>query len=56
VAHSPVPTTVGHEDPAMPRPGEAFFYLVEYSDEWGRSGYGSADVGKPRVVASGDCP
>jgi len=43
------------EDLGDPPLGHAFFYLVAYNDGWGSSGYGTADVAKPRVVAAGDC-
>ncbi|MFQ5700651.1 MAG: hypothetical protein ACE5HU_02275, partial [Acidobacteriota bacterium] len=46
--------TTGSEDSEMPPPGNAFFYLVEYSDG-ALSSYGSASVNKPRVVISGAC-
>jgi CSLREA domain-containing protein len=49
------PTTAGHEDRDIPALGESFFYLASYEDDRGRSGYGTAELGNPRVVASGGC-
>jgi len=54
-ANFPDASTAGHEDFDVPATGEAFFYLVAYTDGWGSSGYGTASTSKPRVVASGDC-
>ena len=47
--------TQGHEDPAIPPPGELFLYMVEFVDENGRSTYGTADADKPRLAGAGDC-
>lgn len=46
-------TTVGNEDIAIPAPGSAFFYLVDYDngDRW--SSPGSVDASKPRVPEPG---
>ena len=55
-ADSTVTATQGDEDAENPPLGQAFFYLVAYSDQWGGSGYGTAAVPKPRAAASGDCP
>ena len=55
-ADSLVTATHGDEDVENPPLGQAFFYLVAYSDQWGGSGYGTAAVPKPRTAASGDCP
>jgi hypothetical protein len=38
------------EDPATPGPGQGFFYLFRWADDWG-----TASSGVPRFVASGDC-
>jgi hypothetical protein len=47
-------STQGHEDVEVPPLGEAFFYLVAYSD--GRdSGYGTDTATKPRVKTGGGC-
>jgi hypothetical protein len=48
-------STVGNEDPAIPLPGKAFFYLAEY-DDGARSAYGTESAAKPRITGSGDCP
>jgi hypothetical protein len=48
--------TVGHEDSAIPPPGEIVFYVVEWRDAMGRSSYGTEGVGKPRVESAGGCP
>ena len=47
-------STEGQEDPVLPAPGEAFFYLVEYDDGIASS-YGSESAGMPHVPASGAC-
>jgi len=47
-------STLGWEDTAAPLPGQAFFYLVEYSDGR-RSGYGTVSAAKPRRPTSGAC-
>lgn len=44
--------TAGFEHAALPLPGEAFFYAVEYDDVT----YGAESAAKPRVVVAGDCP
>ena len=48
-------TTAGREDSALPEPGQAFFYLVEYDDGNAESSYGSASAAKPRTIGQGDC-
>jgi len=53
-SHSLDFTTAGSEDPDIPAPGEAFFYLVEYHDQ-ADSGYGTVTASKPRIPAVGDC-
>ncbi len=47
-------TTAGSEDPSLPEPGEAFFYVVEYHAE-SSSSFGTEAAPKPRVVGSGGC-
>jgi hypothetical protein len=49
-------TTAGHEDTAIPEPGKAFFYAVQFNDGIENSSYGSESVGRARVVESGNCP
>lgn len=49
-------STVGNEDAALPAPGRAFFYLVEFVGEAGRSGYGTVSASRPRRAGPGDCP
>ena len=46
-------STVGWEDPAIPPPGEGFFYLVAYFDGTS-SGYGTESASKPRAPGVGD--
>ncbi len=46
--------TTGWEDPEVPPPGQAFFYLVEYFDG-AYSDYGTESAPKPRVIRSGRC-
>lgn len=53
-AYSEDLSTAGNEELAIPEPGEAFFYLVEYNDGW-RSSYGTESAPKPRVATSGGC-
>ena len=48
-------STAGNEDQAMPAPGQAFFYAVQYYDGLDESSYGTETADKPRVVSSGDC-
>ena len=48
-------STAGNEDQAMPAPGQAFFYAVQYYDGIDESSYGTETADKPRVVSSGDC-
>jgi hypothetical protein len=48
-------STLAYEDAEAPPPGEAFFYLVAYDDQWGSSGYGTASAAKPQVAGPGDC-
>ena len=52
---SQAPNALGQEDSAIPAPGEAFFYLVEYRDGAASSSYGTEGVGKPRAATSGGC-
>jgi hypothetical protein len=47
-------STTGREDSAVPAPGKAFFYLVEYNDGKSSS-YGSESAGAPEVPGSGAC-
>ncbi len=47
-------STAGWEDPELPSPGEAFFYLVEYFDGTSSS-YGTESAAKPRAPGPGDC-
>ena len=51
-------TTVGHEDTAVPAPGQVFFYAVQFNDGIQDSSYGSESVGRARVIknGNGDCP
>jgi len=49
-------TTTGHEDTAIPAPGHAFFYAVQFFDGVADSSYGSESAGRARVVQSGNCP
>jgi len=53
-SNSPDVNTSGSEDGAVPAPGHAFFYLVEYFDGTSSS-YGGETAGKPRVPAAGNC-
>jgi hypothetical protein len=46
--------TAGNEDQAVPNPGEAFFYLVQYHDGW-LSSYGEPLARKPRVAPESTC-
>jgi hypothetical protein len=46
--------TVGLEDAALPDPGSAFFYLVEYIDGL-PSQYGTAQAIKPYTPGAGSC-
>jgi hypothetical protein len=52
--NSPDASTAGSEDPMLPEPGEAFFYLVQY-DDGVSSSYGTESARKPREPAHGDC-
>ena len=47
---TPLTSTVGSEDPEVPPPGEAFFYLVQYREGL-PTGYGTATAAKPRLAA-----
>lgn len=47
-------STLGGEDPELPVPGQAYFYLVEYFDGTSSS-YGTESADRPRAPASGDC-
>ena len=51
-------TTSGHGDTAIPAPGQAFFYAVQFFDGIQDSSYGSEDVGRARVIknGNGNCP
>jgi hypothetical protein len=46
-------STAGSEDAAIPAPGKAFFYLVQYYDGMRESSYGEPAAGKPRVPGAG---
>jgi hypothetical protein len=49
-------STVGEEDAEIPPLGQAFFYLVAYTDTDGRdSSYGTDTTMKPRVKTGGGC-
>ncbi|MBZ5640818.1 MAG: choice-of-anchor D domain-containing protein [Acidobacteriia bacterium] len=50
-------TTIGFEDTAVPAPGQVFFYVGQYFDGQGESGYGTESAAKPRSVkvGHGDC-
>jgi len=49
-------STVGSEDFNVPRPGYAFFYLVEFNFTDGTSStYGTETADKPRAPAAGVC-
>lgn len=54
---SPDNTGAGHEDPELPPPGEAFFYLQRGSPglHYGPGTYGHASDGSERVTGGGDC-
>jgi VCBS repeat protein/thrombospondin type 3 repeat protein len=43
------------QDAAIPPPGVAYFYVVEYVDDGAASGYGTESVPKPREPSSGGC-
>jgi hypothetical protein len=47
-------STANRVDPAVPAPGESFFYLVEYFDGTS-STYGTESADKPRAPGPGDC-
>jgi hypothetical protein len=47
-------STAGWEDSALPNPGQAFFYLVEY-DDGTSSSYGTESADMPRAPGPGDC-
>jgi hypothetical protein len=49
-------STAGAEDALQPMSGAAFFYLVEYTDEYGPRSYGTESATMPRMPESGDCP
>jgi len=49
-------TTIGHEDAAVPAPGQVFFYAVQFFDGEQDSSYGSESAGRARVVNNGNCP
>jgi hypothetical protein len=51
-------STSGREDTAIPAPGQAFFYVVQFFDGVQESSYGSESVGRARVIQknNGDCP
>ncbi len=52
---SPDRDTAGFEDPELPPPGEAFFYLVRADDGLAPPSYGTDAQGRPRVPGPGDC-
>jgi Tol biopolymer transport system component len=54
---SPDADTVGDEDPDLPGPGQAFFYVLRGSvgADAGPGSYGQATGGEERLPASGDC-
>jgi hypothetical protein len=45
--------TVGHDDSAVPAPGAAFFYLVQFYDGTKESSYGERSAAKARVMGAG---
>lgn len=47
--------TEGYEDPSVPAPGKAFFYLVEFVEDGRRSGFGTESAAMPREIDTGDC-
>jgi len=49
-------STSGRADRDVPPAGHGYFYLVEYHDGLRGGSYGSEEVMKPRVPASGACP
>jgi len=49
-------TTLGHEDTAVPAPGQVFFYAVQFYDGVAKSSYGSVSAGRAAVVTGGNCP
>lgn len=46
-------STVGHEDAAVPEPGHAFFYLVQFYDGIVESSYGEPSAQKARLMGPG---
>jgi hypothetical protein len=53
-ANSTNESTHRQEDPDLPNPGQAFFYLVEFDDGISSS-YGTESANKPRAPGPGDC-
>ena len=51
---SPDASTAGAEDPGLPEPGTAFFYLVEYYDGT-TSTFGTESASLPRAPGPGSC-
>jgi hypothetical protein len=50
-------SSVGLEDPEIPAPGEAFFYLLEFDDGMSSSSFGTVSAAKERKVSPGQgCP
>ncbi|HEX6853534.1 MAG TPA: S8 family serine peptidase [Candidatus Polarisedimenticolaceae bacterium] len=51
-------STAGNGDTAIPAPGQAFFYAVQFFDGVQDSSYGSESVGRARVIknGNGNCP
>ena len=59
IAHGIVATSsAGYDDTAVPAPGQAFFYAVQYFDGVQKSSFGSESAGRARVIqpGNGDCP
>jgi hypothetical protein len=48
--------TVGAEDTAIPEPGKAFFYLIQFYDGTRESSYGEVSAPKARVMGAGSQP
>lgn len=47
-------TTEGNQDSEMPKPGQVFFYLVQYNNGVDDSSYGTESANKPQVVQEGN--
>jgi subtilisin family serine protease len=59
IAHQLLATsTAGLEDTAVPAPGQAFFYAVQYFDGIQKSSFGSESSGRASVIqpGNGGCP